>query len=168
MSVNTLQCSASVSANEIPFNLEQGELLRFSTPTPRQSFTLQLTNGNSVTRVNIGAADGRIYVTNKKVAFITGDKGDFNTFVIEFEHLLRIQFSHELKSPWFGPNYWEFMFFTPSDQICDGLPRNECFKGKIVFNDGGIHHFVGVLNVEINDAVNNSHIDDELPQYSEI
>lgn len=167
MSVNTLQYDATVAAKEIPFILEQGETLRFSTPTARQSFILLPVNSGNARR-NIGAADGRIYVTNKKLAFITGDKGDFNTFVIDFVHIPRIQFSHELKSPWFGPNYWEFMFFSPSDPICDGLPKNECFKGKIVFNDGGLHPFVEVLNAVINDAVNNPHVDDELPRYSEL
>lgn len=114
------------------------------------------------------AADGRIYLTNRKLAFITGDKGDFNTFVIEFAHLRSIQFSHKLKCPWFGPNYWEFIFFSPSEPICDGLPKDEYFQGQIVFNDGGLHHFVEVLNAVINDAVNNPQVDDELPQYSEM
>lgn len=168
MSVNTLTCNASLRGKGIPFDLEIGEKLRFSTPSARQSFNLLLSNSGSVARGNISAADGRIYVTNKKLAFVTGEKGDFNTFVIEFVHLARIQFSHELRSPWFGPNYWEFMFFSPSDPICDGLPKNECFKGKVVFSDGGIHPFVEVLNAVVNDAVNNPQVDDELPQYSEL
>lgn len=170
MSVNTIQCNTSSGGSEIPFSLDLGEKLAFRTTTARQTFSLQLCNNSnsSTLKVKIAATDGHIYVTNKRLVYITGSQGDFDSFVVDFKHASQIQFSHTLKCPWIGANYWEFMFFSPAEPICDGLPKNDCFKGQIVFKDGGLYRFVEVLNVAINDIVNNSNIDDELPRYSEL
>lgn len=162
MSVNTIK----LTDGAVPFALNPGETLEYRTQTPRQSLSIQLKDASGPIKVNISAADGHLYVTNRRVVYTTASQGDLESFSIEFPHLPALHFSHELKSPWFGANYWQFLFFSPREPVCDGFPREEWFKGDITFKDGGLFDFVNVVNRVINDAVNNVHIDDELPRYS--
>lgn len=158
MSINTLQLVEGL----VPFLLEQGEILRYSSPTKRQTFAVAAKSG----KLSVKAKDGTVYVTNKRFVFSTASQGDIDTFHINWSDAPQLQFSHAIKSPWFGANYWEFLFYSPSTRLCDGLPSNEYFQGQIYFMDGGLYDFVAHCNEAINDAVNNSHIDSELPQYT--
>lgn len=171
MSINNVRLQDNynrpLGSTQVPFILEELEILKFSTPTPRQS--LSITLKDPVTRnISIVGKDGHIFLTNKRFIFITASLGDIDTFLIDMKSASILQFSHLLKSPWFGANYWEFMFFTKTDPnvTVDGFPKNEWFKGKVNFNDGGIFDFIGVLNEVLNDAVNNNDIDEELPRYT--
>lgn len=167
MSVNKVPLVKTTDPTQLSFLLAPGESLRYRTQTPRQSLAILLQDTASPLKVNIKATDGHLYVTNQRLIYTTASQGDLESFVIEFAQLPALQFSHALKSPWFGANYWQFLFLSPQQPICDGFPRGEWFKGDITFKDGGLFDFVNVINDVINDVVNNSHIDEELPRYSE-
>lgn len=172
MSINNVilkdNYTSLLSTNSIPFevSLDGTEKLVYKTNSPRQSLSISLKN--STTHIN--TKDGHIYLTNKRLVFITASQGDVNTFLIDLSLSPSLQFSHELKSPWFGPNYWQFMFYSTQNPpiASDGFPKNQYFEGKVQFNDGGLFQFIEVLNQVLNDAVNNSHIDDQLPSYTEL
>ncbi|EGV60499.1 hypothetical protein CANTEDRAFT_99900 [Yamadazyma tenuis ATCC 10573] len=174
MSINNVvlkdNYSKLLGTSELPFVLasDGSEVIRFSSSSPRQS--LSIVSKQSDNSVHINTKDGFIYLTTKRFIYITASQGDVSTFSVDLTLSPRLQFSHELKSPWFGPNYWEFIFFsTPTPSIAsDGFPKNEYFKGQVKFNDGGLFQFVEVFNSILNDAVNNTQIDDQLPSYSEI
>lgn len=155
------------NSQEIPFLLEDTEVVKFSTPTSRQSLSISLRDTVS-RKINITVNDGYIYLTNQRLIYITAFQGDVNSFLIDMKRVQDLYFSHALKSPWYGLNYWEFMFFNASrpDVVIDGLPKNEWFKGKMVFKDGGIFTFVEIINQVLNDATNNAEIDEELPRYT--
>lgn len=164
---------------EVPFELASDgfEVLTFSSPTSRQSLSIVLNSNNNSSstsrndvQIHITANDGYVYLTTKRFVFITASLGDINTFLIDVNLAPVIQLSHQLKSPWFGANYWEFIFFSPANLeiAANGFPKNQYFKGQLKFNDGGLFGFIEKFNVVLNDAVNNSHIDDQLPLYSEI
>lgn len=165
MSVNKIAIRKTHAGSELPFVLEAGEILQYKSQSPRQSLSVQLHKSSNDIQVNISAKDGHIFLTNKRLVYVTASQGDLDSFVIEFCHLSLLQFSHSLKSPWFGANYWEFMFYSQG-AICDGFPKNDWFKGDITFKEGGLFDFIEVVNRVINDAVNNPHVDDELPQYA--
>lgn len=148
----------------IPFHLSVDEKVQYSTPTSRQSLSISLNDGG---QTHITAKDGHLYLTNKRLVYITESQGDIETFAVDLFFAPVIQFSHKLKSPWFGANYWEFLFYSSTvANACDGFPPNSWFKGQIQFNDGGVFDFVEVFGKVLNDVVNNKDIDDELPQYS--
>lgn len=154
----------------LPFEISSDglETLKYKSPTSRQSLLIKLNDGESL-NVNISATDGYIYLTSKRLVFITATQGDIQSFVIDLNLSPILQLSHKIKSPWFGPNYWEFMFYSvlqPSI-ASDGFPKNQYYKGEIKFNDGGLFQFVEIINNVINDAINNREIDESLPQYSE-
>lgn len=151
--------------NELPFLSEVSETVKFISPTSRQSLSVSLREPVS-RRINITANDGYIYLTNQRLIYITAFQGDVSSFLIDLKEAPTLQFSHALKSPWFGPNYWEFMFYSSSGSVIDGFPKNEWFRGKLEFKDGGIFTFVEILNLVLNDATNNTEIDEELPQYT--
>lgn len=164
MSINKVDLHKTSSPRELPFNLFHGEILQFRSTTSRQSYSVQLHNSASAIKVNISAVDGHVFVTNKRFVYVTENQGDFDSFVMDFATVGPLQFSHSLKSPWFGANYWEFMFL--SGDASDGFPNNEWFKGQVVFKDGGLFEFVAVMDRVLNDAVNNTDIDEELPRYT--
>lgn len=155
------------NSQEIPFLLEQTEAVKFSTPTSRQPLSISLRDPVS-RKINITANDGYMYLTNLRLIYITALQGDIDSFLMDMKGAQDLHFSHALKSPCFGPNYWEFMFLNASrpNVTIDGLPKNEWFKGKIAFNDGGIFTFVEIMNQVLNDAANNTEIDEELPRYT--
>lgn len=166
MSVNKVPLHKTKEPRELPFLLFPGEILHYKSSSSRQSFTVQLHRASSNIKVNISATDGHIYVTNLRLVYVTASQGDFESFLLDFAKLGPLEFSHALKSPWFGANYWEFLFLSPNEPICDGFPRNDWFKGQVTFKDGGLFEFVAVLDRVINDAVNNQDIDEELPSYA--
>lgn len=151
-------------ANSVPFEVSADglEKLVFSSATPRQSLSI------SSDKLHILAKDGHVYLTTKRFVYITGTQGDIETFLIDLQLAPVLQFSHELKSPWFGANYWQFMFFSAKEPTIasDGFPKEEYFKGQVIFNEGGIFEFVAAMNSVLNDVVNNPEVDEELPQYS--
>lgn len=152
---------------ELPFHLYESESIRYFTPSPRQSLNIESQKNTSDPephQISISAADGYLYVTNKRLIYITVSKGDINNFLFEFTQTPSLQFSHKLVSPWFGANYWEFLFHS-TKLASDGFPYNNWFKGTIKFNDGGLFDFIPILNVVLNDQVNNAQIDEELPRY---
>lgn len=163
MSVNVLPPRQGVS----PFELLHGEIIRFQSSTVRQSLSLVLQNPKTDISVHIKVSDGSVYLTNYRLIFMTASQGDVSSFVIDCSQLRAIRFDHSLESPWFGPNYWRFRFYSPPDGSCNGFPKNEYFDGKMVFKDGGIFDFVTIVDNVINDSFNNSHIDEELPRYTE-
>lgn len=170
MSINTIQLKVNQSllvSGSIPFDLSLDESIRYKTPTARQSLSITLSN-TSDTNINIDAKDGYIYLTNKRFVFVTASQGDIESFSIDLFFAPSIQFSHSLKLPWFGANYWEFLFFSSSKsgKECDGFLANQWYKGQIKFNDGGLFDFIEIFNAVLNDSVNNKDIDEELPQYS--
>lgn len=151
--------------------LQPGEIIKYSTSARRQQLAIKLQAKDAPLKININASEGPVYVTNQRLIYITAldaSRGDIESFTIQFNQLPRLRFTHALKPALFGANYWEFMFFSPPEGICDGFPKNEYFQGLITFKDGGMFDFGGALNEAINDAVNNPHIDDELPRYSEL
>lgn len=160
-------------SHEPPFvtSSDGTEVLKYVSPTSRQTLSVQLKLiPNDVgAGININTKDGYIYITTKRLIYITATQGDINTFLIDLTLTPRLQLSHELKSPWFGPNYWQFMFFSVSTPAIasDGFPKNQWFQGQIKFNEGGLFEFIEVFNRVLNDAVVNNHIDDELPAYSD-
>lgn len=172
MSINTVILKENhieyIKNGQIPFELsgDGTEVLKYSTQSSRHSLSITLPQGLPT---NINAADGYIYLTNKRFIFITDTQGDIISFLINLTFAGKIGFSHELKSPWFGANYWQFMFHSVDDPvISDGFPKNEWFQGKIQFNEGGLFRFIEIFNNVLNDAVNNTQIDEQLPSYSEI
>ncbi|RCK55295.1 hypothetical protein Cantr_03815 [Candida viswanathii] len=142
------------------------ETLKYKTRTARQS--LQIKHQNNSNHINITATDGYVYLTSKRLVFITATQGDIQSFVVDLNLAPILQLSHKIQAPWFGPNYWEFMFYSALQPsiASDGFPKNQYYKGEIKFNDGGLFQFVEAINNVINDAVNNREIDDSLPQYS--
>lgn len=158
---NHIQC---LEINCLPFEPLVGELVKYSSTSKRQTLSISLKSNASI---HINSKDGVIYVTNKRLIFITVSSGDINSFQIEFQHCPILQFSHKMQSPWFGPNFYEFLFLTNKDtNISDGLPKNEWFKGEIKFNDGGLFEFVDKVNHCLNDSVNNPQVDEQLPAYT--
>lgn len=146
----------------IPFETSTDglEKLVFYSKSARQSLNIK-------GKVNISANDGYIYLTNKRFVYITNHQGDIESFLIDLMMALPLHLSHQIKAPWFGANYWEFMFYSTQNPkfASDGFPKNEHFTGTVSFSDGGLFEFVDKLNHSLNDAVNNSHIDSELPRY---
>ncbi|KAI5953986.1 hypothetical protein CANMA_004825 [Candida margitis] len=158
------------SSNELPFEVSSDglELLKYKTHTSRQTLSIASNNSNSQSKLKITAQDGYLYLTTKRLVFITAKQGDVESFVLDLTLAPILQLSHKLKAPWFGVNYWEFMFYSAKEPsiVSDGFPKNEFFKGEIYFQDGGLFDFVEALNTVVNDVVNNREIDDELPAYS--
>lgn len=163
MSVNTIPSTGGVSS----LDLLPGETIRYKTSSFRQSLLLSLNDPRTNIKVNINVSDGSIYLTNRRFVFVTAFQGDVSSFVIDYYRLPALNFSHSLESPWFGPNYWKFRFYSPPDGSCNGFPKGEVFDGKIVFLDGGVFDFVKCIDEVINDSLNNGHTDEELPRYSE-
>lgn len=160
---NHIQC---LETNCLPFETTTGETVVYGSTSKRQSLSISL-KLNSPLKIN--SKDGVIYVTNKRLIFITVSSGDINSFQIEFRNCPILQFSHKMQSPWFGPNYYEFLFLSNDDtNISDGFPKNEWFKGEIKFNDGGLFEFVDKVNHSLNDSVNNPQVDDQLPAYTPV
>lgn len=156
------------SSVETPFELEPLEKILYRSKTPRQILSIKPTEVNSSQKINISAKDGYLYLTDKRFVFITASQGDIDTFLIQLQFTPNLQFSHELKSPWFGANYWQFLFFSAKEPsvASDGLPKETYYKGTIQFNDGGLFDFIKVFDNALNNVINNSHIDEQLPQYS--
>lgn len=148
----------------IPFELSGDglEVLKYTTPTPRQSLYI---SGNNRT---ITTKDGYIYLTNKRFVFITATQGDVATFLIDLNLAPVLQLSHKIQAPWFGANYWEFLFYSASEPAIasDGFPKDHYYKGEVRFQEGGLFEFIEVFNKVLNDNVNNREIDEELPQYT--
>ncbi|ODV67795.1 hypothetical protein HYPBUDRAFT_152576 [Hyphopichia burtonii NRRL Y-1933] len=163
MSVNTLPILPKNGRSELPFELGISEKLKYRTSTERQSMSIKLEN--STASININAKDGSLYLTNKRLVFITANEGDIDVFALELATAPALQLSHSVRSPWFGANYWEFLIFT-NRETCDGFPDKCWLRGIIKFNDGGLFDFVQVFNEALNDVMNNADIDEELPLYS--
>ncbi|OBA17024.1 hypothetical protein METBIDRAFT_33851 [Metschnikowia bicuspidata var. bicuspidata NRRL YB-4993] len=167
MSINRINVLKPNSYQGLPFDLREGEVLTYSSPTERQSFSVNLQEPKGSVHVNISVMNGRVFVTTQRFVFITEAQGDVESFEFDFSWAAACQLSHTLKSPWFGPNYWLFLFFSPSDSTCDGFPKTEWFKGQISFKDGGLFDFIAAIDRAINDTIHNPHIDEDLPRYSE-
>ncbi|CAN3357523.1 hypothetical protein DICA3_F29998 [Diutina catenulata] len=150
-----------------PFVLATDERMLWASSTSRQSLTISSKAAFAGTKITCD--NGRVYVTNKRFVFITGTQGDINSFSIDVNLAPLIQFSHELKSPWFGANYWKFMFFAAKEPAIanDGFPKEMWYEGAVYFNDGGLFDFIPHINRSLTDATSNRDIDDELPQYTE-
>ncbi|KAG5417125.1 hypothetical protein I9W82_004758 [Candida metapsilosis] len=157
------------SSNELPFEVSSDglEILKYKTLTSRQKLAISPANTSS-SNLKINASDGYLYLTSKRLIYITAHQGDVESFVLDLTLAPILQLSHKLKAPWFGVNYWEFMFYSAKEPsiVSDGFPKNEYFKGEIYFQDGGLFEFVEKLNGVLNDVVNNRDIDEELPAYS--
>lgn len=165
MSVNQIELSPRHARQSLPFALLPDERLHFQTQSARQSFSVALKDPSAPRRVHIAVDAGHVFVTSLRFVYVA-ERGDVESFSFAWAAVPAIQFSHALKSPWFGPNYWLFLFYSPGDSTCDGFPKNEWFSGKITFSEGGLFDFVPVVDRAINDAVNNAGIDEELPRYS--
>lgn len=152
----------------VPFDLELNETVLYKSRTSRQVLNIKPTQAVSKHTVNISAKDGYLYLTNCRFIFITASQGDIDTFLIHLKLTPYLQFSHELKSPWFGANYWQFLFFSVKQPsiASDGFPKEEYFQGTIQFNDGGLFDFIKMFDNTLNNVINNSEIDDQLPRYS--
>lgn len=153
-----------LGSSQLPFEVSpDGEQLRFLSKTTRQNLNIKGKSGS----LNVSCNDGHLYLTSKRLVYITGLQGDIITFLVDLQLAPALQFSHKLVAPWFGPNYWEFIFFsTKLPAIAsDGFPQEQYFTGDIKFNDGGLFEFVDSFNKVLNDVVNNNHIDNELPRY---
>lgn len=164
MSINTTSLNTPTNARDLPFILAIGEKLQYISPTSRQSLSIQLVEASEKHQVRINAGTGKIFVTNHRLVYVAHE-GDIETFSVAFLRLPALQFSHALKSPWFGANYWEFLFV--SGGVADGFPFSDHLKGSLKFSEGGLFEFVEIMNRVINDSVNNTHIDEDLPRYSE-
>lgn len=173
MSVNNLVFKANYAEALgqplfVPFELsgDGSERVCYSSPTGRQSLKVALYQLPQH-RIAIDAEDGFVYLTTKRLVYVTATKGDVDSFLIDIMLAPILRFSHSIKSPWFGPNYWEFMFFSDAGVgiASDGLPKNEYFKGTIHFNNGGLFDFIAPLNRVITDASSNLEIDEQLPRY---
>lgn len=143
-----------------PFALEQGEHVLYTSTSSRQELKLK------EKQFSVTARDGTLHVTNKRLVFVTGSLGDVESFQMIFSAAERLHFTHSAQSPWFGPNYWLFMFLATGAPLCDGFPVGKWIEGSIVFKDGGMFDCVGAINKALTDSVHNKHIDDELPRYS--
>ncbi|KHC72135.1 hypothetical protein MGI_01614 [Candida albicans P75016] len=167
-------------SNELPFEVSSDglEVLKYKSKTSRQSLEITSSSSSSTSttdpnpnerKVSILAQDGFIYLTTKRLVFITATQGDIQSFVIDLNLAPLLQLSHKVQAPWIGSNYWEFMFRSSSQDgiATDGLPKNQYFVGKLRFHDGGLFEFCEILNKTLNDAVNNRDIDDTLPSYNE-
>lgn len=154
MSINTL----SLLSGQVPFALGVGEKLQFSTPTGRQPLVLK---GEAI---HISTTDGRVFLTNHRLVYVTGTQGDIELFAVDLSQALALRLSHAVKTPWFGANYWEFLFLA--SRSCDGLPAGQWITGTIRFNNGGLFDFVGAFNSVLNDALYNKDVDEELPAYA--
>ncbi|KAI5960143.1 uncharacterized protein KGF55_004866 [Candida pseudojiufengensis] len=158
-------------SNELPFEISSDglEKLKYKTNTPRQNLSIVSDNleANS-SNLKISAQDGYIYLTSKRLIYITSSQGDIESFVIDLTLAPILKLNHKLVSPWFGANYWQFLFFSSKQPsiASDGFPKEQYFKGEIKFLDGGLFEFVEKLNLVLNDVVNNKDIDDALPAYS--
>ncbi|KGU29567.1 hypothetical protein MG7_01632 [Candida albicans P34048] len=172
-------------SNELPFEVSSDglEVLKYKSKTSRQSLEITSSSSSSSSsststtdpnpnerKVSIQAQDGFIYLTTKRLVFITATQGDIQSFVIDLNLAPLLQLSHKVQAPWIGSNYWEFMFRSSSQDgiATDGLPKNQYFVGKLRFHDGGLFEFCEILNKTLNDAVNNRDIDDTLPSYNEV
>ncbi|RLV95747.1 hypothetical protein JA1_000696 [Spathaspora sp. JA1] len=159
-----------LSGNTAPFELSGDglEILKYHTSTPRQTLSI-IQEEQSHHPLRITAKDGHVYLTNKRLVYITSTQGDLETFSIDLNLAPVLQLSHKLQAPWFGANYWEFKFFSAAEPgfASDGFPKNQYYRGEIRFHDGGLFTFVEMLNKIIHDCVNNKDIDEQLPQYSE-
>ncbi|KHC82285.1 hypothetical protein MGS_01615 [Candida albicans P78042] len=172
-------------SNELPFEVSSDglEVLKYKSKTSRQSLEITSSSSSSSSsststtdpnpnerKVSIQAQDGFIYLTTKRLVFITATQGDIQSFVIDLNLAPLLQLSHKVQAPWIGSNYWEFMFRSSSQDgiATDGLPKNQYFVGKLRFHDGGLFEFCEILNKTLNDAVNNREIDDTLPSYNEV
>lgn len=171
-------------SNELPFEVSSDglEVLKYKSKTSRQSLKITSSSSSSSSststtdpnpnerKVSILAQDGFIYLTTKRLVFITATQGDIQSFVIDLNLAPLLQLSHKVQAPWIGSNYWEFMFRSSSQDgiATDGLPKNQYFVGKLRFHDGGLFEFCEILNKTLNDAVNNRDIDDTLPSYNEV
>lgn len=161
MSVNSI----SIVSGTPPFALHDGEAVRYSSPTARQLLLIELRDASHA--IHISANDGSVFLTNRRLVYVTASQGDISTFLVDLGSAPALHFSHEVKLPWFGANYWEFLFCSLAPPpVCDGFPRDQWFRGSLKFSDGGMFDFVRLFNSAINDAVNNGHIDEELPRYS--
>lgn len=163
----------SEQSHELPFEISSDglETLKYKSRTPRQSLLIRLnTSLSSTSNVNISATDGYLYLTSKRLVFITATQGDIQSFVIDLNLSPILQLSHKIQAPWFGANYWEFMFYSALQPsiASDGFPKNQYYTGEIKFNDGGLFQFVEIINNVINDVINNREIDESLPKYSAI
>lgn len=149
----------------VPFDLYPGEQVKFASRTPRQSLVLKLKVSDPAAKpaINISAKDGRIYLTTRRMVYVTSSQGDINDFSVTFSDIPKLQFSHALKSPWFGPNYWLFLFHASL-----AAAGAEWVEGSIKFLDGGLFEFVPLFDTFVNNVVVNPEIDDELPRYSEV
>lgn len=153
--------------DQVPFPLLEGEILKYLTISSRQNLSIRLIDGDN--EVQIAAKDGNIYLTNFRLVYVTESQGDINTFQLDVREAPLLRFSHKLVSPWFGANYWEFLFHsTKSTTSSDGLPLQRWFKGTIKFLDGGVFDFVKAFDYVFNDIINNPGIDEELPRYENI
>ncbi|GEQ67138.1 hypothetical protein JCM33374_g801 [Metschnikowia sp. JCM 33374] len=166
MSINRIAVVHPIQPNRLPIELRVGESLHYRSSTARQSFSVSSREPKGPVNVHIAVTSGRVFVTSQRFIYITDSQGDVDSFSFEFSAGPACHFSHSLKTPWFGPNFWSFLFFCPPDSTCDGFPKNEWFEGKISFKDGGLFDFASVVDRAINDVVNNPHIDEDLPRYS--
>lgn len=173
MSVNNLKLKHDYAESlsqplYIPFELSSdgSERVCYYSSTNRQSLKVALYK-LPLHRISIGAEDGFVYLTTKRLVYVTATSGDVDSFLIDLMLASILRFSHSIKSPWFGPNYWEFMFFSDAGVgiASDGLPKNEYFQGTIHFNNGGLFDFVAHFNQVITDASSNTEIDEQLPRY---
>lgn len=161
MSVN----GVVITGGTPPFALLNGESLRYSSPTARQLLLIELKDAAG--GVHIAATDGTVFLTSRRFVYVTASQGDISTFLVDLGSAGQLHFSHAVKLPWFGANYWEFLFCSAAPPpACDGFPRDQWFRGSLKFSDGGMFDFVLEFNAVLNDAVNNGHIDEELPRYS--
>ncbi|KAM9930721.1 hypothetical protein OXX59_000316 [Metschnikowia pulcherrima] len=167
MSINRISIISPLLEQRLPFDLRVGEVLTFKSRTGRQTLSINSQDAKGPIKVRISVTSGYVFVTSQRFVYITEAQGDLESFYFDFASSDACQFSHALKSPWFGPNYWSFMFFSPSNSSCDGFPTSEWFQGQISFKDGGLFDFIAAIDGALNDAVNNSHIDEELPRYSQ-
>ena len=149
-----------------PFQLAQDEKVLYKSPTTRQPLAIK--SKAAFGKTNIQCDDGRVYVTNKRFVYVTDAQGDINAFSIDLNLAGLLQFSHEIKLPWFGANYWQFLFFSAKEPAIasDGFAKEMWYEGTLQFNNGGLFEFIEVLNKVITDIHQNRDIDDELPRYS--
>lgn len=150
----------------IPFELNNNETIVFVSKTARQSLLLNLKSNLESSKISISAKDGYLYLTNHRLVYITLSQGDINDFSIFIQDTPKLQFSHAIKSPWFGANYWLFLYHSAGS---DGdIAGAEWVEGSIKFLDGGLFEFVSLFDNVLNDRIVNREIDNELPRYSEL
>ncbi|KAI5951356.1 hypothetical protein KGF54_004430 [Candida jiufengensis] len=160
-----------LESSELPFEISSDgiEHLKYKSKTSRQNLTIVSNNPQpDQPKLKITAQDGYIYLTTKRLIYITLTQGDIESFVIDLTLASVLKLNHKLISPWFGANYWQFLFFSAKQPsfVSDGFPPEQYYKGEIKFLDGGLFEFIEQLNAVLNDVVNNRDIDDHLPAYS--